>query len=65
MPTVYLIYYDSNGVLSDIWVFLDADCISMQKILMKCKHVCVGCRYEVYYRTDDDSMLEKSCTITI
>ena len=65
MPTVYLIYYDSNGVLSDIWVFLDADCISMQKILMKYKHVCVGCRYEVYYRKDDDSMLEKWCTITI
>ena len=65
MPTVYLIYYDSNSVLSDILVFLDADCISMQKILMKCKHVCVGCRYEVYYRKDDDSLLEKWCTITI
>ena len=65
MSTVYLIYYDSNGVLSDIWAFLDAECISMQKILMKCKHVCVGCRYEVYYRKDDDSLLEKWCTITI
>ena len=65
MPTAYLIYYDSNGVLSDIWVFIDAEYISMQKILMKCKHVCAGCRYEVYYRKDDDSMLEKWCTITI
>ena len=65
MPTVYLIYYDSNDVLSDIWVFLDADCIPIQKILMKCKHVCAGCRYEVYYRKDDDSLLEKWCTITI
>ena len=65
MPTIYLIYYDPNGVLLDIWVFLDAEDISIQKILMKCKHVCAGCRYEVYYRKDDDSMLEKWCTITI
>ena len=65
MPTAYLIYYDSNGVLSDIWVFIDAEYISMQKILMKCNHISDGCRYEVYYRKDDDSMLEKWCTITI
>ena len=65
MSTVYLIYYDSNDGLLDIWTFLDAECISMQKILMKCKHVYAGCRYEVYYRKDDDSMLEKWCTITI
>ena len=65
MSTIYLIYYDSNVILSDIWVFLDAECISIQKILMKCKHVSVGCRYEIYYRKDDDSMLEKWCTITI
>ena len=65
MPTIYLIYYDPNGVLSDIWVFLDAEDISIQKILLKCKHVSVGDRYEVYYRKDDDSMLEKWCTITI
>lgn len=65
MPTIYLIYYDPNGVLSDIWVFLDAEDISIQKILMKCKHVSVGDRYDIYYRKDDDSMLEKWCTITI
>ena len=65
MPTVYLIYYDSNGVLSDIWAFIDAESISMQKILMNCKHISDGVRYEVYYRKDDDSMLEKWCTITI
>ena len=65
MPTIYLIYYDPNGVLSDIWVFLDAEDISIQKILMKCKHVSVGDRYDIYYRKDDDSLLEKWCTITI
>ena len=65
MPTVYLIYYDSNGVLSDIWVFLDAEYISLQKILMKCNHISGGDRYEIYYRKDNDSMLEKWCTITI
>lgn len=65
MPTIYLIYYDPNGVLLDIWVFLDAEDISIQKILMKCKHVSVGDRYDIYYRKDDDSMLEKWCTITI
>ena len=65
MPTVYLIYYNPNGVLSDIWVFLDAEDISIQKILMKCKHVSSGDRYDIYYRKDDDSMLEKWCTITI
>ena len=65
MSTIYRIYYDSNGVLSDIWACLDAECISMQKILMKCKHVSAGDRYDIYYRKDDDSMLEKWCTITI
>ena len=65
MPTIYLIYYDINGVLSDIWVFLDAEDISIQKILMKCKRVSAGDRYDIYYRKDDDSMLEKWCTITI
>ena len=65
MPTIYLIYYDPNGVLSDIWVFLDAEDISIQKLLMKCSHASAGSRYEIYYRKDDDSMLEKWCTITI
>lgn len=65
MPKIYLIYYDTNGVLCDIWVFLDAEDISIQKILMKCKHVSAGDRYDIYYRKDDDSMLEKWCTITI
>ena len=65
MSTLYLIYYDSNGVLSDIWVFTDAECMSLQKILMKCNHISVGVRYEIYYRKDDNSMLEKWCTITI
>ena len=65
MATIYLIYYDSNGVLSDIWVFPDAEDISIQKILMKCKHVSDRDRYEIYYRKDYDSMLEKWCTITI
>ena len=65
MATAYLIYYDSNGVLSDIWAFLDAECISIQRILMKCTHASVGSRYEIYYRKDDDSLLEKWCTITI
>ena len=65
MPTIYLIYYDTNGILSDIWVFLDAEDISIQKILMKCKHVSLGDRYDIYYRKDDDSLLEKWCTITI
>ena len=65
MPTIYLIYYDPNGVLLDIWVFLDAEDISIQKILMKCKHVSDEDRYDIYYRKDDDSLLEKWCTITI
>ena len=65
MATAYLLYYDSNGVLLDICAFLDAECISFQRILMKCNHASVGCRYEIYYRKDDDSLLEKWCTITI
>lgn len=58
MDTVYLIYYNSDGVLSDICAFIDAECVSMQRILMKCTHASSGSRYEIYYRKNDDSLLE-------